>query len=194
MEVLRLFLAIDIPPFAREIIREIQNRFKTLDLNVTWVKPANIHLTLKFLGNTSPAKVKPIKERLLKALAPLPRCSFSLGELGVFPSFNNPRVLWVGLEDPRGHLESLQNIVEAEMVPLGFPVEMRAFSPHLTLGRIKSPRGKDRLKHEVHSIRMGKSARIEVSSVWLLQSQLTPQGSIYTALEEFSLKGPASTH
>ena len=142
MDALRLFLAIDIPPFAREKISEVQDRFKHLDLNAAWVKPANIHLTLKFLGDTNPRQVPEIKERLAEKVSSISRFPVSLGEIGVFPNFKNPRVLWVGLEDPQNRLTAIQKIVEDEMTRLSFPPEHKNFSPHLTLGRIKSLKGK----------------------------------------------------
>ena len=191
MDALRLFLAIDIPPFAREKITGIQDRFKRLNLNIAWVKPANIHLTLKFLGSTSPRQVSAIKDRVSQAVSHTPRFPVSLGEVGVFPNLKNPRVLWVGLEDPQDRLTTVQKKIEEEMTQLGFPPEQRKFSPHLTLGRIKSLKEKGLLKNEVQSIQRCDSAPIVVSSVILFQSRLTPKGSIYTILEEFELNRSA---
>jgi 2'-5' RNA ligase len=120
--------------------------------------------------------------------------SLSLCGLGVFPNMNRPRVLWVGLKDPEEQLETLYKKIEKEMACIGFAEESRSFSSHLTLARIKSPKGRNRLKHKVESSEPVESDSFEISSVILFQSQLTPRGSIYTALEEFKLTGPGSRH
>jgi len=182
---LRLFLAIDIPNSAREQITAIQNHFKALKLDVTWVKPANIHLTVKFLGNTDPGMIPGIKDSMANIARTTPPFFLHSGGIGVFPSLARPRVLWVGLEDPKNHLDRLKNQVENAMSSLGFPPDNKDSVYHLTLGRIKSPRGKERLRKEVESNTQSAFDPFEVSAVKLIKSELTAKGSIYTVLEEF---------
>ncbi|MBI5427625.1 MAG: RNA 2',3'-cyclic phosphodiesterase [Nitrospinae bacterium] len=189
MDALRVFIAVDIPPFAREKIAEIQNGFKALKLDVAWVQPGNIHLTLKFLGNVDPRRIVEIKGRLKAVAERSPGFRATLGEVGVFPGADRPRVLWVGLDNPDGRLAALQKSVEEELALAGFPPEPRKFSPHLTFGRIKSPKGKAELRNALDGHLETPSAPIDVSSVKLYKSQLTPKGSIYTVLEEFALAG-----
>ena len=100
MSALRLFLAIDIPPYARETIVSIQNRFKTLDLNASWVRSGNIHLTLKFLGDTPSERVAEIRENVSEAVESFPVFKVALDEAGVFPNFKKPRALSDLLERP----------------------------------------------------------------------------------------------
>ncbi|MFQ5449780.1 MAG: RNA 2',3'-cyclic phosphodiesterase [Nitrospinaceae bacterium] len=189
MDALRLFLAIDIPDFAREKIAEVQNDFKMLNLDAAWVNPAKIHLTMKFLGNTLPRLIPEIKERMVKITLPVRRFHVCLDQVGVFPNLNRPRVLWVGLQDPQGQLIELRKKIEDEMAGLDFHRETKAGIPHLTLARIKSGRNRSRLKQEVESGRKISAEPIEVRSVHLIQSRLTREGPVYTVLDQFPLSG-----
>jgi RNA 2',3'-cyclic 3'-phosphodiesterase len=186
---LRLFLAIDIPNSAREKITEVQSIYRTLNLDATWVKPSNMHLTLKFLGNTQSGLIPKIKERMegiVKTMAPF---SIALGNVGVFPDLSRPRVLWVGIEGAKDHLDSLKEKIEQQMTCLGFPADNKKSVHHLTLGRIKSGKGKERLKKAVESAPPINVNAFEVSAVQLIKSELTPKGSIYTVQEEFIFNG-----
>lgn len=185
MDALRLFVAIAVPPEVLEILIDIQNRFKNLDLDAKWVKPENMHLTLKFLGKTS--KVSQIKQGLAKALSNEPEFTLSLGGTKVFPDIKRPRVLGVGLHSACEPLAQLHKNVEGHLAPLGFPPESRPFSPHWTLARIKSGKNKKLLAQQLNII--GHVASFKVKSVRLYQSRLTPEGAKYTVLEEFALKG-----
>lgn len=158
-----------------------------MDLAVTWVQPARIHLTIKYLGETSPEKIPEIKRRVQAAALLSDAFSLSLGKVGAFPNLTRPRVLWLDLEDSSGQLEPLWRRIDAEMTPLGYPSETRKFSPHLTLGRIKSPKGAKKLKNAILETPRLEADPIEVSAVSLYESQLTPKGPIYTELGAFEL-------
>ncbi len=189
MAALRTFIAINVPPAVLDTIARIQNRFKSLGLHASWVKPGNIHLTLKFLGDTDPDRIPGIQITLTETLASLGRFQVSLDSAGVFPNTNNPRVLWLGLKDREGVLETLQTGIEKALEQIGFPREQRPFSPHVTLARIKSPRGKRELKSELDALnRQGITPHpFDVGEIQLYESQLTPKGSIYTVLANFKL-------
>jgi len=186
---LRTFIAINVPPAVLDTIARIQNRFKSLGLHASWVKPGNIHLTLKFLGDTDPDRIPGIQITLTETLASLARFQLSLDSVGVFPDTNNPRVLWLGLKDREGALETLQTGIEKALEQIGFPREQRPFSPHVTLARIKSPKGKKELKSELDALnRQGITPHpFDVGEIQLYESQLTPKGSIYTVLANFKL-------
>lgn len=186
---LRTFIAINVPPAVLDTIARIQNRFKSLGLHASWVKPGNIHLTLKFLGDTDPDRIPGIQITLTETLASLARFQLSLDSAGVFPDTNNPRVLWLGLKDREGVLETLQTGIEKALEQIGFPREQRPFSPHVTLARIKSPKGKKELKSELDALnRQGITPHpFDVGEIQLYESQLTPKGSIYTVLANFKL-------
>jgi 2'-5' RNA ligase len=198
---LRTFIAIDVPPAVLDTITRIQNRFKSLGLNASWVNPGNMHLTLKFLGETDPDRIPGIQNKLTEALAPFSPFRLSLDSAGVFPNTKHPRVLWVGLKDEEGTLETLQTAIEKALESAGFPREQRSFSPHLTLARIKSPlgirspkgikspKGKKKLKDELDAVNQEgiDPHPFDVGEIKLYESQLTPKGSIYTVLANFKL-------
>ena len=195
MAALRTFIAINVPSAVLDTIIRIQNRFKSLGLHASWVKPGNVHLTLKFLGDTDPDRISGIRNKLTETLAPLERFQLSLNSAGVFPDTKNPRVLWVGLKDNDGTLKKVQTTIEQALESLRFPIEQRPFSPHLTLARIKSPKGikspedKKNLKDELDAVNQEgiDPHPFEVGEIHLYESQLTPKGSIYTVLANFKL-------
>ncbi len=184
-----MFLAIDIPNSIREKITEAQSFYKTLNLDAAWVKPANVHLTVKFLGKTPTDLIPAIKDRMAKVAKSSPPFLVSLGKIGVFPNISRPRVLWVGLEDREDHLGSLKIRVEKEMASLGYPPDKQKPVHHLTLGRIKSSNNMEGLKKALQSAQRIETDPFEVSSVQLIKSELTPKGSIYTVQEEFVFTG-----
>jgi len=193
MPALRLFLAIDIPPHARETVVSIQNRFKTLDLNASWVRPGNIHLTLKFLGDTPSERVVDIRKIVSEVVKPSPVFKVALDGAGVFPNYKNPRVLWINLKDPYNRLKILKEKIDAKMGQFGVLSGKKKFNPHLTLARMKHRKGKvresfEQLKQKIESIPPIDIKFFKVGSVKLIQSDLTPEGPIYTALGEFPLE------
>jgi len=190
-QTIRAFLGVSLPSPITQALEDIQRRLKVLKLHASWVRPGNIHLTLKFLGDISPQQISPIKTELSRFLTPVSPFQVTLGPPGVFPDFNRPRTLWVGLEDPEGHLLNLHQQVEEALQNQGFPGEKRPFSPHLTLARIKSPKNKGLSQDSLESLPRPPLLKFDISSVKLYKSELTPKGSIYTVLEELKL-GPAS--
>jgi RNA 2',3'-cyclic 3'-phosphodiesterase len=192
---LRAFIAIDVPPAVLDTIIRIQTRFKSLGLHASWVKPGNIHLTLKFLGETDPDRIPGIQAKLTETLVPFAPFRLSLNSAGVFPNTKNPRILWVGLKDEEGTLETLQTAIEKALESVGFPMDSRPFSPHLTLARIRSPlgitspKGKKKLKDELDAVNQEgiDPHPFDMGEIKLYESQLTPKGSIYTVLANFKL-------
>ena len=133
MAALRTFIALNVPPAVLDTIIRIQNRFKSLGLNASWVKPGNIHLTLKFLGNTDPDRIPGIQNKLTEALASFAPFQLSLSSAGVFPNIQRPRVLHLNVGDGDETLKVFQGAIDKAMENAGFPMESRPYSPHLTL-------------------------------------------------------------
>jgi 2'-5' RNA ligase len=189
MEEIRSFVAVEIPEVLRQKLREFLRELKTTGADVKWVRPEGIHLTLKFLG----AARQDVLEKISLSLRPVAE-TFSPFEIraegcGCFPSLRNPRVVWAGLIDREGAVLRLQREIEAAAAELGFPPEDRPFRPHLTLGRVRSPKGKIALAQKIEG-----SARLDLGSfpverVILFRSDLRPEGAVYTKLQEFSFKG-----
>ena len=189
MAALRAFIAIDVPPLALDTITRIQSRFKSLGLNASWVRPGNMHLTLKFLGETEPDQIPGIRDIISAALASFSPFRLSLGKAGVFPDARRPRVLWVELKDDEGVLHPLQARIEKALESAGFAADPKQFSPHLTLARIKSLKEKEKLQDELNTLNQEDIVPhpFDVGRVNLYESQLTPKGSIYTVLANFKL-------
>jgi len=184
MSMMRSFVAI---PLNAEIISRIekaQRELKTLSADVKWVNPTSIHLTLKFLGNIEEGDIEKIAQGIQQGIRGFQPWIAAVKNMGAFPSLKNPRVVWIGIDDPGGQLIELQNHVEKEMENLGFEKEERAFSPHLTLGRVRSPKGKDELVKYLVDEREQIFGEIKVDRVILFKSELRPSGAVYTPLKE----------
>jgi 2'-5' RNA ligase len=149
--------------------------------------PVNFHLTLKFLGDIEARQVEAIGDALELAITPFPRCTINAKGLGVFPGLRQPKVLWVGFIGDE--LTSLAARVDAAVSPLGFPVEPRDFTPHLTIGRWRQvERRVADLKEELARWRDHDFGATLVDHVILFQSVLKPTGAVYSKLKVIELK------
>jgi 2'-5' RNA ligase len=197
MSMLRTFIAIHIPGDVRHAIqRQVYGLQKTVTKSIVrWVAPQNIHLTLKFLGDIPPSQLGLLQQMLAAEAGRHPCFGVEVGALGVYPDLKHPRVIWIGLGDtPR--LSTLQRGVEAIAERLGYPPEARAFSPHLTIGRVQDhirPEDLSRLRAAFEKTHVSAVGRVEVDSVHLMKSDLQPGGSVYTTLFSAPL-APAPTH
>ena len=157
---------------------------------VRWTAPANIHLTLRFLGATDPAIVPAIIARLQQSLPGTPPPALSLCGLGAFPPRRAPRIIWAGLAGDLEMLAKLQTITESAAVSLGWPAERRPFRPHLTLGRVRDRASTNQRRAVLRAIT---ATTIPPASTWhpdavlLYRSVLTPQGPVYTILSEVKI-------
>jgi RNA 2',3'-cyclic 3'-phosphodiesterase len=151
-------------------------------LPVKWVRPENIHLSLKFLGDVEEAREPELREALRRAAGarsePRP-LTLQITGFGVFPDYHRPRVVWAGVT-PEPGLELLQHAVEQAFAPLGFPTEARAFRPHVTLGRAaRDARPGDFRGLEEILAGTDFDATVTVAEVDLMQSTLQPSGPVY---------------
>jgi RNA 2',3'-cyclic 3'-phosphodiesterase len=184
---LRLFVAIELPEPLLEGMAEVQQGLKRrLGTDaVRWVDPHSCHLTLKFLGDTDEGKVAGLKEALADACAAAAAMELHLSGLGVFPNARRPRVVWVGLDGSLVGLAELQAQVEKAIGRLGFPPEERAFSPHLTLGRVRdgaTTADYGAIAAALSAAPTVPAATLPVREVSLMRSVLRPQGAEYTCL------------
>ena len=183
MERIRTFIAIELPRDIRGELFRLQEELKSPGLSAKWVSKDNIHLTLKFLGSVESNKIVEIKRALVESLKEEGSFSFILSELGVFPSLSRPRVLWVGVTEGKERLREIAGKVEAALEPIGFPREKRGFSAHVTLARIKREENLGELKEKLEG-KDYRSRPILVSKIAIMKSDLTPEGPIYTKLDE----------
>jgi len=190
----RTFVAIELDEELREALGRLQGllRQKVASGCLRWVRPEGIHLTLKFLGDTSPAQVEQVKDALALAAAGVPPFEFTVGGVGCFPNTRRPRVVWVGVHEPTGALKRLRDAVEAQVAPLGFPTESRPFSPHLTLGRVHRRASKSEVQElgaVIAASAVGNIDEMHVGEVCYIKSDLQPGGAVYTTLSCAELGG-----
>jgi 2'-5' RNA ligase len=189
MNLIRAFIAISLPPQARDLALQVQERFRECGASLSWVQTQNVHLTIKFLGNIPEEKIGPIGMAIEKAIGETRPFAVEINEMGVFPNIQFPRVIWMGVDEPTHTLINLENRISEEMEIIGFPREEKKFTPHITLGRVKSHKGKNKLIEIIHSQRMLYCDKILVADVKLYKSELKPSGAVHSVLASFGLKG-----
>ncbi len=182
---IRAFVAIKIDSGLARRIGVLQSDLDQSCAAIRWVKPENLHLTLKFLGPVADDRITPIAKALARALDRLPRFSVSCRGLGVFPDIRKAKVLWVGLEGKP--LVPLAETVETALESIGFAREKRAFKPHLTIGRWRDPIRSDALGRQLERSARQDFGASKVDEVILFQSVLKPNGAVYTPLQVFPL-------
>ena len=186
MSKIRTFVAIPLKQDIISRIEKVHEELRSIPADVKWVRPKSIHLTLKFLGNIDEGEIDDIAQAIQNGVRTFQFWPVYIKNLGAFPSLRNPRVVWIGIEDKSSKIITLQNQIEKELSKLGFEQEKRRFSPHLTLGRVKSPRGKRDLIHYLVDERERTFGELGVDRVVLFRSDLKPSGAIYTVLREFN--------
>lgn len=184
---MRTFIAIELDEEIKKALTKIQSEFKNIDLDIKWVKPQNIHLTIKFLGEVKESKIPEINQALKETCNYIKPFVIETENLGVFPNIKFPRVIWAGLKEENEELKKLVNLLEEKLVKLKFSKEKRGFSAHLTLGRFRSQKNKEDFIEKLNQIKVA-NLRQEVKSVKLFKSTLTPQGPIYEELNEENFK------
>jgi 2'-5' RNA ligase len=191
MSLLRAFIAVEIPLALREAVcKSVAPLQKNIGSAVRWVPMENMHLTLKFLGDVSPANVEMLSQMLHAEAALFPGFELRLEGLGAFPNLRRPRVLYVGIRGP-GTLEALQRGIDSASYRLGYESEERGFSPHLTIGRVKqnvTAADQQTIRRALEETRIDSLGTARVDSVHLYKSDLKPTGSIYTRLYSAPLR------
>jgi len=185
---IRAFIAVNLAAPVIEEIAKVRSALQEAQGDIRWTRVEGLHLTLKFLGDIARGQAEPILAALQVALGERPALRVQAQGLGAFPNLKRPRVLWVGLSGEG--LKELSEAVETALMPLDFPPEEREFTPHLTLGRVRSLRGWERVLaavKEYEHVRFGEST---VHQVTLYQSELRPDGAIYSPLGSVPLRQP----
>ena len=191
MNLLRAFIAVEIPLDIRQAVcKATSDLQKEIGSLVRWVPMENMHLTLKFLGDVSPANVDMLTQ-MMRAEADLFNCfELHLSGLGSFPSLKRPRVIYIGIQAP-AVLETLQRGIESASRRLGYESEERGFSPHLTIGRVKqnvTATEQQTIRRALEETKIDSLGTARVDSVHLYKSDLKPTGSVYTRLYSAPLK------
>jgi len=187
-EMIRAFIAVPVSDEIRSAVETVESELKRIGADVKWVRPGNVHLTLKFLGNIRPDDVGSLKAALGQALAGVTGFEARVAGLGTFPrGRGKPRVVWMGLEEGVDGLKDLAGRVDDACASLGFERETRPFAGHLTIGR--SRRGGGRLPELAEAVAelLFNPLQLKVDRVNLVRSRLSPEGPTYTVLESFTL-------
>jgi 2'-5' RNA ligase len=184
-ESLRLFIAIELPPTVTEALAALQKRLQTFDREraIRWTAISSIHLTLKFLGDTDPARQPAIDAALREAVAGRAPFSLNIDGAGCFPDLHKPRIVWAGVGGDLAALHALRDAVERTVSPLDYPTEDRPFSPHLTLGRARQDALRQALAalgERIGQAQVGTLATWRVEGVSLMRSDPKPSGAVYT--------------
>ena len=186
--VIRCFIAIEIPGLLKRSIGDMIENLKKPGADVKWVPPQNIHITLKFLGSTDESLLETIKDSLSKKLSPYSPFYIKISGIGCFPDERRPRVVWVGTHGS-GVIGDVQRDIEAEMKKLGFSSEERKFSPHLTIGRVRSQKRIPEMMKRLDEYRSIGFGDMEVKGITLMKSELKPAGAEYHPLAEIPFGG-----
>jgi len=185
---MRAFIAIELPDEIKQGIARVQDQLKRSGASAGWTRPEGIQLTLKFLGEVPDAKAQEIMAALTGAVKGSGTLNLEIAGAGAFPNVKMPRVLWIGVVGDIEKLTVLQALIEDVMEKAGFEREMRKFSPHLTLARIKFPKPRENWQHVVEGIKDVKLGGFETGHVSLMKSELKRGGAVYTEVGRADLK------
>lgn len=166
----------------------IQGSLRASGADVSWTRPEGMHLTLKFLGEVEEKRVPKIEAALDSVVNGIGPSSLSVSGMGTFPDRRRPRVVWIGLKEDGDRLIKMQENVERELGAIGFPAEKRGFTPHITLGRIRSNRNIEKLLDLIEKEKGVNLDGFTVTNVYLMESKLRPTGAVYTELYSAPLK------
>lgn len=187
---MRCFIAIDINEKIRNNLVDLQKRFAERtgsDKGVKWTRPGSVHLTLKFLGDIERKESESVCRATEKVARDYSKFDLQVEGIGCFGG-KRPRVLWAGCSEGSEQLKQLQSDLEQELEKFGWSKDKRSFAPHLTLCRIKSGKAGKKLKgipDEYEGYRLGKMA---VDKLVVYESELTPEGPVYTVLGSYELQ------
>ncbi len=181
----RAFISVDIGalPGIVKVLDDLKNTGADLKL----VKPENVHMTLKFLGEIDEKRVDEIADVMRNSIKDVSPFTIKLIGLGVFPNMNYMRVLWIGTENAE-KLGVIAERLENELSTLGFKKEKRKFSPHVTVGRVKSIRNKGVLQNFLNENKKTDFGGSDVKCIKLKKSILTPKGPDYSTVKEVFLQ------
>ena len=182
----RLFVAIELTGEMRDALQEVQNTLGRATDGVRWVRPEQLHLTVKFLGEAPDDEVPRVAEAVARSAARSRVFEMQLTECGCFPPRGPVRIVWVGAHDGSGALLECVEAVEEEMDGIGFPKESRPFSAHLTIGRAAEGRYAGGIRAAVERCR-AKPVRQAVEELTLMSSVLSPQGPSYSVVSRVKL-------
>jgi 2'-5' RNA ligase len=186
---MRLFVALEISTSIREKLAELLAALRAVSPQTRWVRPENLHVTLKFIGEVPEAKLAAIRRALTQVCSDQ-AVTLDFRGLGFFPDERHPRVLWAGVE-ASPNLVGLAADIEKATETLGIPREQRPFSPHLTLARFEPARIPEQLWTAIQGNTGRDFGSLHTNHFHLIESKLKPSGAEYTTVESFGFAAEA---
>jgi len=187
LEKARSFIAVNLNPEIKEYLTYLQVSLNFPQTKIKWVEKNNLHLTMKFLGDMSLEQTELIKSGLKGIASRYNQFIIKLSSnIGIFPTYKMPRIIWVGIKEGVNQLEELYNSIENDLSNKGFSREDKYFSGHITIGRVKFIRDKNNFIQILKRIEISNLSQ-EVKSIDLMGSKLTPNGPIYSITTKFPL-------
>jgi 2'-5' RNA ligase len=187
---IRSFLAFELPGDIKSLVDRVSKDMRRSSLNVRWVNTDNIHLTVVFMGNIREQDIPAICQAVEKVCVRYGSFHIALTGLGAFPNAVRPRVIWLGLQGNIEKMSFFKKALQKHLQSFGVKEEKRAFRPHLTLGRFKSPGHIDsQLDNFIRAYKDLSSPECTLSDLILFKSDLKPGGAIYTKLKSWPLSG-----
>jgi len=187
-QTIRSFIAFELPDAVVSLLDNVQQGLKSLPLKAKWVRPQNIHLTLKFLGNIDPANIEDIGQAMADAAGDFAPFTLTVVGIGFFPGIKRPRVVWAGLGGETEVLLNLQRKLVQRVAAIGFPKEKRPFKAHLTLGRIRQTVNPSIIGRAMQDHSNLGDLQFAADRIILFKSELKPTGAVYSRLKETALK------
>lgn len=185
----RVFCAVELPQGVRERAAAHIARLRETepDVSANWDREEKLHITLKFFGEIEASRIADLSNATTRATQSQPPMTIGLEGAGAFHSRGTPRVLWLGVKDEAEKLAHLHQSLEDECEAAGFAREKRAFHPHLTIARVRSPEGAKGLA--IAHREMGfELMEFPLTELVLMRSELGTEGSSYTVISRHSLK------
>ncbi len=184
----RIFLAIDIPEKIKEQINNFNEELKKLGVVANFVEKENLHINLKFFGDTEKKEKERINEKIKEVSENFNSFQLKAKDIDVFPNMNHIKVVWVGVEDKKDNLSNLQKELENEFEKIGIKKENRKFVPHITLCRIKSGKNIEKIIKAIRENKNKDFGTFAVENINLIKSELSPKGPTYIIEKTFELK------
>jgi len=191
VEQARLFWAVNLPVELKTKLASLRSPMQGVSTDVKWVEQQNLHLTVKFMGDVERTKINDSVRAVKLAVAGSGPISLELHGTGFFPHARQPRVLWVGVRGEVDKFRRLHQLVEKSLTVLGFPPDSKGFSPHLTVGRVRSPKGIGELVRKLETAAHESTCfgRLDVTTIELMESKLTRKGPVYSVVAGVPLQG-----
>ena len=179
---LRIFLALELDNSIKKQLIRLQQRLSAVGADVRWVHKDHIHLTMKFLGDLTDQMAVDVCRLCQNIAAQFDPFEFGVRGAGCFSNHSRPRVLWVGIADPSGSVRRLHERIETTLGPLGLRRELRAFRPHVTLGRVRSGKNAQDLRSAVKKNEDFEAGIQAAKEITIFSSQLSPDGPLHTVI------------